>query len=82
MATCSTCGNEYEQAFHVRTYDGNEYDFDSIECAAAAVAPRCAHCDCTVLGHGIQADSAVYCCANCARHANVDNVRDNAMAGS
>jgi hypothetical protein len=81
MATCSTCGNDYERTFHVRAYDGTEYDFDSIECAAAAVSPRCAHCGCTVLGHGIQADSAVYCCANCARGSDVEGVRDNALAG-
>jgi DNA-directed RNA polymerase subunit RPC12/RpoP len=80
MAICSTCGNDYELTFHVRTHEGNEYDFDSIECAAAKVAPQCDHCGCTVLGHGIQSDSTVYCCANCARHADVEGVNDNAVA--
>jgi hypothetical protein len=80
VAACSTCGNDYELTFHVRTHTGEDYDFDSIECAAAKVAPQCAHCGCTVLGHGIQSGSAVYCCANCARQADVAGVSDNARA--
>lgn len=79
MATCATCGNEYELAFSVRTYKGEEFTFDSIECAAAKIAPRCANCGCTVLGHGVQADSAVYCCANCARADDIHEVHDNAV---
>ncbi len=80
MSTCSTCGNDYELAFHVRTHQGHEYDFDSIECAAATLAPECAHCGCKVLGHGIQSDSTVYCCASCARHAGIEGVSDSAVA--
>lgn len=81
MPTCSTCGNDYAQTFHVQTYKGEEFDFDSIECAAAKVAPTCGHCGCTVLGHGVQADdSTVFCCANCARHMDVEGVKDNAAA--
>jgi hypothetical protein len=78
MASCSTCGNDYEWTFHVRTHQGDEYDFDSIECAAAKIAPQCEHCGCTVLGHGIQADQTVFCCADCARRAGVHEARDNA----
>lgn len=77
MATCSTCGNDYEATFHVRTHQGEEFDFDSIECAAARIAPQCAHCGCTILGHGVQAGSTVYCCAHCAKHEDVEGVSDN-----
>ena len=80
MATCSTCGNDYEMTFHVQDYKGQEYDFDSIECAANKVAPRCARCDCTVLGHGIQAETTIYCCASCAREDGVDEANDNTVA--
>ena len=77
MATCSTCGNDYDRSFHVQTHTGDEYDFDSIECAASKIAPQCEHCGCVVLGHGIQAGSTVFCCANCAREAGVE-AKDNA----
>ena len=33
MATCSTCGNDYDMTFQVTTNKGEQYDFDSIECA-------------------------------------------------
>lgn len=82
MATCTTCGNDYELAFEVKTHDGHDYAFDSIECAAHKIAPRCAHCECVVLGHGIQADAQVYCCANCAREDGIDGVADSAAAAS
>jgi hypothetical protein len=42
------------------------------------MAPRCAHCDCRVLGHGIEAAGNVYCCAHCARIAGVQGVSDRA----
>jgi hypothetical protein len=30
------------------------------------LAPRCAHCDCTVIGHGVERGPTIYCCAHCA----------------
>jgi hypothetical protein len=81
MATCEVCGNDYDKAFSVRTADGTEHTFDSIECAAHAIAPRCAHCECAILGHGIEADGTVYCCAHCAQHAGVDDVADRSGGG-
>ena len=77
MSECDVCGNEYELAFRVNTADGNEFTFDSLECAATKIAPECAHCGCRVLGHGIQADSRVYCCAHCARESGVEGAKDN-----
>ena len=42
--------------------------FDSFECAIHAMAPTCAHCGCKIVGHGVEATGAVYCCAHCAGH--------------
>ncbi|WP_235735895.1 hypothetical protein [Nocardioides alcanivorans] len=81
MPTCDTCGNDYDAAFHVTTHDGSSFTFDSIECAAHRIAPRCAHCECTVLGHGIQVGAEVFCCANCARHVGADEARDRVVNG-
>ena len=77
MTACDTCGNDYAKAFALTTSGGDAYTFDSIECAAEKVAPRCAHCDCRILGHGIEAGSGIFCCAHCARHAGVEGARDN-----
>jgi hypothetical protein len=75
MATCDVCGNDYDKAFTV-TRDGQTGTFDSFECAVHALAPQCEHCGCRVLGHGVEADGAFYCCAHCAREAGVAGVAD------
>jgi hypothetical protein len=67
MATCDVCGNEYGKSFTV-TQGSRTGTFDSFECAIQAFAPRCAHCDCTVIGHGVETADGIYCCAHCARH--------------
>jgi len=68
MAMCEVCGNNYDKAFTV-TLGGQTHTFDSFECAIHALAPRCAHCHCRVIGHGIEQASGIYCCDHCARHA-------------
>ncbi len=68
MAKCEVCGNEYEKAFKVTAASGKSMMFDSFECAIQAMAPRCAHCDCAVIGHGVDANGKVYCCNHCAKH--------------
>jgi hypothetical protein len=75
MAVCDLCGNDYDKSFEV-IMAGQRYTFDSFECAAHKLAPRCAHCGCTILGHGIEAPGRMFCCANCARHDGVRNVAD------
>jgi hypothetical protein len=40
--------------------------FDCFECAIEALAPRCAHCRCHVIGHGIESRGRIYCCRHCA----------------
>ena len=71
MAICATCGNDYDKAFTVTWPDGRSENFDSIECAAVQLAPECAHCGCRILGHGIETEEAIFCCAHC-RVARID----------
>lgn len=66
MAKCDLCGNDYDRAFQV-TLGDRTYTFDSFECAVHKLAPHCAHCDCHVIGHGVEAGGRIYCCAHCAR---------------
>ena len=68
MAQCEVCGNDYEMAFEVHA-QGAVHVFDSFECAIHLMAPTCTHCGCKVIGHGLPADGAIYCCAHCARGA-------------
>jgi hypothetical protein len=64
---CDVCGNDYDKAFQI-TRLGVTKSFDSFECAIHAMAPRCAHCDCAIVGHGVETPEAIYCCAHCAHH--------------
>ncbi|MGE0799125.1 MAG: hypothetical protein AB7G13_22670 [Lautropia sp.] len=77
---CNVCGNEYAGAFQVTTAAGERFTFDSLECAAHRLAPACAHCDCRILGHGIETPSGLFCCASCARHSGVTGAVDNTAA--
>jgi hypothetical protein len=54
MAICDVCGNDYDKAFSI-TQAGKTMTFDSFECAIQAMAPRCVHCQCHVIGHGVEA---------------------------
>jgi len=77
MAICDTCGNDYDKAFQV-TKAGKTMTFDSFECAIAALAPHCAHCDCRVIGHGVEASGEIFCCAHCAGRHGVTRLKDRA----
>jgi len=37
-----------------------------------------AHCGCRILGHGVEANGKMYCCAHCARHEGEGALRDRA----
>jgi hypothetical protein len=76
MAQCETCGNVYEQTFDV-IMAGKRHTFDSFECAIQALAPRCVHCNCRVIGHGVEANGKIFCCAHCAKHAGVSGAVDH-----
>ncbi len=75
MPTCDTCGNSYDKTFEV-VADEQRYVFDSFECAVHKLAPTCQHCGCRIMGHGVEASGAMFCCANCARHAGSTSLRD------
>ena len=77
MAKCETCGNEYDKAFEV-TIGGQTHVFDSFECAIQSVAPTCDHCGCRILGHGVEKDDTIYCCAHCAAEAGAKGLADRA----
>jgi hypothetical protein len=75
MGKCEVCGNDYDKSFTVTVADG-EHTFDSFECAIHALAPKCAHCSCRIVGHGVEHDGTVYCCAHCAKRAGAPGLRD------
>ena len=75
MATCETCGNDYDKAFQV-TMNGKAHTFDSFECAIHALAPTCDHCGIRIVGHGLEKDGTFYCCDHCAEREGVEGLRD------
>jgi hypothetical protein len=75
MGTCETCGNTYDKAFEV-VMRGQIHVFDSFECAIQMLAPRCAHCGCRIIGHGVEERGSFFCCAHCAHQRRADEVRD------
>jgi hypothetical protein len=78
MARCDVCGNDYDKTFEVRRGE-DLFTFDSLECATHKLAPTCGHCNCRVLGHGVEANGVVYCCAHCAHAAGESaELRDRA----
>jgi hypothetical protein len=77
MARCEVCGNDYDKAFEV-VMRGESHTFDSFECAIHALAPTCPHCECQVVGHGVEADGQIFCCVHCATEMGKRGLRDRA----
>ena len=77
MGVCTVCGNDYDRSFEV-LMQGERHTFDSFECAVHKLAPQCAHCQCRVIGHGVEVGNTIYCCANCANQMGQSKVRDRA----
>lgn len=73
--TCDCCGNDYDKAFQI-IIGGKTHTFDSFECAIHKLAPVCAHCGCRIIGHGIEAASAWFCCAHCSEARGVTGAVD------
>jgi len=80
MATCDHCGNDYDAAFTIDVPGRGSGTFDSFECAIHAIAPRCDHCGCAIIGHGHEAGGSMYCCAHCARQAGHEELADRGAA--
>ena len=76
MAKCEMCGNDYSRSFEV-VVGGKRHAFDSFECAIHMLAPTCDHCECRIIGHGIEAGDRFFCCASCARQAGVAAAKDH-----
>lgn len=74
METCEVCKTEYLNCFKVIVKE-KTHIFDSFECAIHALAPRCNHCECRIIGHGVEHDKALYCCKSCARQGAHLNLR-------
>ena len=77
MGNCEVCGNSYDKAFQV-VASGATHVFDSFECAIQALAPRCEHCGCRVIGHGMEAGGKMYCCGHCAQADGHGELHDRA----
>jgi hypothetical protein len=75
MPICEVCGNDYDKALEIRR-NGETRWFDSLECAIHALAPTCGHCGCRIVGHGVEADSRIFCCAHCAAEEGITELRD------
>jgi Rieske Fe-S protein len=75
MATCEVCGNDYDKSFEV-IQRGATHVFDSFECAIYALAPTCEHCGCRIIGHGVEDNGRMFCCAHCAHSEGVEGVAD------
>ena len=77
MGQCETCGNEYDKSFEI-SMNGVIHTFDSFECAIQALAPRCEHCGCQIIGHGVEANDQIFCCAHCAGELDAKGLKDRA----
>jgi hypothetical protein len=77
VARCEVCGNDYDKTFEVRRGD-ETHVFDSFECAIHALAPTCEQCSCRVIGHGVESDGRIFCCASCATMSGVQGLADRA----
>ena len=77
MGRCEVCGNDYDKSFEV-VMRGKRHVFDSFECAIHALAPRCEHCGCRIIGHGLEAEGKCFCCAHCAEESGVMGLADRA----
>ena len=77
MAKCDQCGNDYDKSFQVYLRD-ETYTFDSFECAIQKLAPVCPHCEVRIIGHGVEQDDVIFCCAHCAEQEGAEALTDRA----
>ncbi len=74
---CDSCGNLYDKAFQI-LMDSKEYTFDCFECAINKLAPKCEHCNNLIIGHGVETNERMFCCAHCASRMGYQNLTDRA----
>ena len=75
MGICDVCGNSYDKSLDIVQGD-RRGTYDSFECAIHALAPRCSHCQCSIIGHGAEHDGKFYCCAHCAKQSGIVGIDD------
>jgi hypothetical protein len=75
MPKCDACGNSYDKSFQIIVSD-KTYTFDCFECAIQTLAPSCAHCGVRIIGHGLEKEGVMFCCAHCAEQEGVTGLRD------
>lgn len=75
MDTCEVCGNKYDKCFNV-IMNAKKHTFDSFECAINLLAPTCSHCQCKIIGHGVEDKGHFYCCAHCAKESGATELKD------
>jgi hypothetical protein len=78
MACCDACKNEYDKSFQILHADGETYIFDSFECAIHLLAPVCQSCGIRIVGHGLEQNGKMFCCAHCAERSGIHELRDRA----
>lgn len=71
MGICQGCRNDTDSTFKI-IMNGDTYVFDCFECAIHLLAPKCASCGCLIIGHGVESDKGIFCCAHCAVMAGVE----------
>jgi hypothetical protein len=74
---CECCGNEYDKPIEI-VVNGISHYFDCFECAIHTLAPKCSHCGCRIIGHGVEAGGSFFCCAHCAEKQGVSEMVDRA----
>jgi hypothetical protein len=66
VSACIVCHHENDKNFTIKI-NNKIYTFDCFECAIYKLAPCCARCHCTIIGHGITANRLLYCGEDCVR---------------
>lgn len=73
---------EYDKSFEVML-GCDRHVFDSFECAIHALAPKCAHCVCMIIRHGMEVgDGRFYCRAHCASQHGILQLEDRVREGT
>ena len=65
----------YDKCFDI-TLNAETKTFDCFECAIHAMAPSCVHCQCRIIGHGVEDNNKIYCCAHCAKQSGSTDLKD------
>ena len=77
MPRCDHCGNDYDKALVIE-HEGRRHTFDSFECAIHVLAPACSACGVRIVGHGVEAQGKIFCCAHCAEKEGISGLVDRA----